>query len=226
MDGTRRHGVVGGGTVSEGALTVSRLSAAELIVLPSPEVRIGPVSFTLGPGDLLVLRGPNGCGKTTLLRTLAGLHPIESGQLAAPSAIAYVAQGAQDEEQVPLGVDEVLALVQANDGSARSRMEARHAALAEVGLDGRGARRMSTLSGGERQRARFAAALLSPAPVLLFDEATSAVDHDGEATLAALLRSRLSTAGRIAVVVTHRPDAWTESGTTTLVLPSPSRNPR
>lgn len=226
MDGPRRHGVVGGGTVSEGALTVSRLSAAELIVVPSPGVRIGPVSFTLGPGDLLVLRGPNGCGKTTLLRTLAGLHPIESGQLAVPSTVAYVAQGSEDEEQVPLGVDEVLTLVQTNAGSARSRADARHAALSDVGLEGRGARRMSTLSGGERQRARFAAALLSPAPVLLFDEATSAVDDEGEKKLADLLRSRLSTTGRIAVVVTHRPDVWTQPESTTLVLPAPCRRPR
>jgi ABC-type Mn2+/Zn2+ transport system ATPase subunit len=205
---------------------VSRLSAAELIVVPSPGVRVGPVSFVLSPGDLLVLRGPNGCGKTTLLRTLAGLHPVESGQLSAPSAVAYVAQGPQDEEQVPLGVDEVLGLMQARTGSAKSRADERRTVLVGVGLDGRGERRLSTLSGGERQRVRFAAALLSTAPLLLFDEATSAVDDEGERRLADLLGTYLSTTGRMAVVVTHRPDAWTKSSTATVVLPDPSRGHR
>ena len=66
------------------------------------------VSFTLPPGGALVLRGPNGIGKTTLLRTLAGLQPPLSGTISAPpEAIAYSAHA--DGLKATLTVTENLA---------------------------------------------------------------------------------------------------------------------
>lgn len=199
------------------------LSAAEIVLSPAPGLSIGPLSFDVAPGEVLLVRGANGTGKSTLLAALAGLVPVESGRLVVPSTAAYIPQGSDEESHVPLGVDEVLALSQSEAGSAEERRAARAATLAKVGLPNVSKRRLSSLSGGERQRVRFAAALLHPAPSILLDEATSAVDEDGERLAAKLLVDHVATTGRTAVVVTHRIDAWSATNARVLELPTPTR---
>ena len=67
-----------------------RLGVRDLAVARGGLRAVEGVSFTLSPGQALVLRGPNGIGKTTVLRTLAGLQPAVAGQIeAAPESLAY-----------------------------------------------------------------------------------------------------------------------------------------
>ncbi len=197
------------------------LHVCDLVVQPAAGVRVGPISFTLAPGEVLLLQGPNGSGKTTLLKALAGLTPVESGQITRPAGSAWVAQQPEHEGDVPLGVDEVLALNEQRTGTVAERKLRRARALEAVLLPQREHRRLATLSGGEQQRVRLAAALLSAAPLLLLDEATSAVDVTSDAMLARHMAQHLIATGRMAVIVTHRPEAW--SGLTMRSMHLPAR---
>mgnify|MGYP001549912634 CR=1 FL=1 len=71
---------------------MSLLAVHDLAVARGGMRTVEGISFTIGPGQALILRGPNGIGKTTLLRTVAGLQPPVTGRIqAAPDAIAYAA---------------------------------------------------------------------------------------------------------------------------------------
>ena len=171
----------------------------------------GPLDLAIDCGAALCVVGPNGCGKSTLLRALAGLSEPLSGQAywaqepmrlnAATwrSRIAYLGHklGHKDE----LTVAENLAIAARLEGGADSG-EARRAALARVGLDGRQALLVKRLSQGQKQRLALARLCLSRRPVWLLDEPSAALDTSAKAVLAAILDEHLGRRG-VAVVATH-----------------------
>ena len=145
---------------------------------------VSQVTFDIAVGELVALVGPSGCGKTTLLKILAGLHPIDSGEVRLGSAtqpfdpsrdIGMVFQQPLllkwrrviDNVLLPA---EILGLP-----IAESRERARHL-LALVGLQGSEDKYPYQLSGGMQQRAAIARALIHDPKLILMDEPFGALD--------------------------------------------------
>jgi ATP-binding cassette subfamily B protein/ATP-binding cassette subfamily C protein/ATP-binding cassette subfamily B multidrug efflux pump len=189
------------------------------------------VSFTLPAGRTLGLVGPTGAGKSTLLRLLLRHHAPEAGTLrwngvALPDYTLAALRGAiawvpQEAFLFSASVAENIAL--ARPGATRGQIEAA-ARLAAVhddllrlpqGYDTPVGERGVTLSGGQRQRVAIARALLADAPLLLLDDALSAVDTDTEARILKHLRE--ARVGRTVIIVSHRLSAVADADHT-LVL--------
>ena len=177
------------------------------------------VDLEVADGERLVVIGPNGAGKTSLLRSVAGLDPIDSGRVAFGDEIwDDTTTGAHlPVESRRLGVvpqrDALLTHLSVLDNVAYgprsmgvSRRASRARALAELerfGVDHLANSRPGTLSGGEAQRVAIARALAGDPSVLLFDEPTSALDLAARTTVRALLAGATTTSERPSLIVTH-----------------------
>jgi heme exporter protein A len=154
------------------------------------------VGFTLRPGAALVLRGANGAGKTTLLRTLAGLQPALSGQMAgAEDRVAYA--GHADGLKAMLSVTENLAFWARVFGLR----ETDHA-LAAFDLVPLRDRLAGQLSAGQKRRLGLARLLVTGRPLWMLDEPTVSLDAASTALFATALRAHLA-AGGSALIATH-----------------------
>ena len=173
------------------------------------------LSLSLQAGQIGCLLGASGCGKTTVLRALAGFEPLQAGRIVLDGVCLSTAQAQQPPERRGVGMmfqDYALFPhldVAANIGFGLRRLDkaARRARIAQmldlVGLPDEGAAYPHELSGGQQQRIALARAL-APAPkLLLLDEPFSNLDTDLRERLAAELRALLKTAGITALLVTH-----------------------
>lgn len=163
------------------------------------------LDLRLTPGDALVVTGKSGCGKTTLLRTLAQLWPYASGTLHCPDGdkgVMFVPQ----LSYLPLGSLRAVVNYPAMEGAIDDRT-LRHA-LVKVQLPNLITRLdevqdwAKVLSPGEQQRIAFARVLVSKPRAVFLDEATSALDEGLEFALYDLLRTELPDC--IVVSVSHR----------------------
>ena len=170
-------------------------------------VAISGVEFSLGEGQTLALLGPNGGGKTTLLRALLGeLTPL-AGTLNVAARCGTVPQTERSRLDYP-----VSALDVATMGTlprlpwwrrpGRGEREAAAAALDRVGLRALAQQTFGRLSGGQRQRVLIARALVQDAGVLLLDEPFSGLDRPSSEGLEALI-GELAGEGRGIVIATH-----------------------
>lgn len=169
------------------------------------------VSGRFPAGVLSAVVGPNGCGKTTLLKAIAGLIEPKSGRVRIAGAgrgdIAYLAQHAAFDRSFPISVREVVAMGLWPRIGGFGRVTAAHreeveAAIATVGLAGQADRLVGALSGGQLQRAMFARLIVQNAPVILLDEPFASIDAHTTADLLALM-GRWRDEGRIVVAVVH-----------------------
>jgi zinc/manganese transport system ATP-binding protein len=166
-------------------------------------------------GEFVAVLGPNGSGKTSLLRVLLGLAPLSSGTVriagAAPGRgnrrIGYIPQ--QRAIDAPLrGRDLVgLGLDGHRWGTGMSRIKKRRQrvdqALSEVGAEAFAKAPVSRLSGGEQQRLRVAQALVSDPEVLLCDEPLLSLDLASQQVVSNLIDQRRRTADSAVLFVTH-----------------------
>lgn len=174
------------------------------------------VTFELVPGESLTLRGKSGLGKSTLLRTVAGLHadPGDAVTLDGVSArahgfpswrrrVTYLAQaptmlGGTVRENLARGFSYRSAGGATFDSARAERW------LEELDLPGVLEREAATLSGGEKQRVHLVRALLGEPKVLLADEPTASLDPDGRARLLDWLDARCGE-GLSVLFVRHDP---------------------
>jgi sulfonate transport system ATP-binding protein len=133
-------------------------------------VIIRNLNLQIERGEFVALLGESGCGKTTLLRALAGLDPVQGGRIVAPRRPAVVFQEHRLLPWDTLSRNVSLGL-HAPDAQARAA-----AALAEVGLGERLDDWPRNLSGGQAQRVALARALVQEPELLLLDEPFAALD--------------------------------------------------
>ena len=185
------------------ALTVSRGGVGVLREL----------SLEVPPGTRTVLVGPSGAGKTTLLRAIAGLEPLEAGEVhlagrridglaAHRRRIAIVFQ---EPRLLPhLRVEDNVALALRAAGAGRTERRARaRARLEEVGLGGFAARRTQGLSGGEQQRVALARALCAEPDLLMLDEPLTSLDPNRREGLRRLIARVQGERGLTTLIITH-----------------------
>ena len=173
------------------------------------------VSLGLAAGEIGVLIGPSGCGKTTLLRAVAGLEPVNDGEIRLSSQVVSQAGRSVAPEERRIGmVFQDYALfphlsVERNVAFAIHQWPApeRRARVAEVlrlvGLEGSEAHFPHALSGGQQQRVALARALAPRPQLMLLDEPFSNLDVDLRERLAHEVRGILKAAGATALFVTH-----------------------
>jgi len=184
-------------------------------------VIVSDVSMEARSGELIVLRGASGSGKTTILRAMAGLDAFETGTIQvgeaqlhggkAPDAamlhrlrrsVGLVFQFHCLFEHMTALQNVMLAPVHVYRRSPREAERRARELLNELGVEARALALPRQLSGGEAQRVAIARALAVDPPVLLMDEPMASLDPSRRAELGAQLR-RLTDAGRTLMVTSH-----------------------
>lgn len=178
------------------------LDVRNLACQRGPRLLFEDVSFSLGRGEALVITGPNGTGKSSLLRILAGLLEEEAGEITHDDEMLYL--GHLDALKPQMSVMENLRFWVALFGGTGDL----HAALERFGLGHIPDLTAGVLSAGQRRRltlARFSCFLGgdSARPIWLMDEPDSALDDAGRTLLDELLKEHLSLGG-VVLAATHR----------------------
>lgn len=172
-------------------LTVSNLS-----VLRASRHLLSGVGFEVLSGQALILRGPNGLGKTTLLRTIAGLQPVYEGQVDMPEDAAVYA-GHLDGIKSTLTVRENLEFWASVFGTKTI-----DAAISAFDMGYLIDRPGGMLSAGQKRRLGLARLIVTGRPIWFMDEPTVSLDTAAVAQFGAMIQAHLERGG-VAVIATH-----------------------
>ncbi len=175
---------------------MSLLTVHDLTVARGGLRAVEGVSFSLNPGHALILKGPNGIGKTTLLRTVAGLQrPVTGTVVMADDAVAYAAHS--DGLKPSLTARENLGFWARVFGGGGI-----DAALAAMDLAALADRPAGALSAGQKRRLGLARLIVSGRPLWVLDEPTVSLDAASVARFAQVVGTHLA-AGGAALMATH-----------------------
>ncbi|HEX8495165.1 MAG TPA: cytochrome c biogenesis heme-transporting ATPase CcmA [Pyrinomonadaceae bacterium] len=170
------------------------------------------LSFSLAPGEMLEVTGPNGSGKTSLLRMLCGLLPPTAGEINWQGAnisllkeeylgqLAYL--GHTNGVKAELSALENLRIAGGLNGNRLSE-EKINAALERMGLSGQEARPIKTLSQGQQRRLALSRLLTGGKALWILDEPLTALDTDAVHLVESVLAEHLE-GGGMAVLTTHQ----------------------
>lgn len=173
------------------------------------------ISLTVEKGEYVGVIGPNGGGKSTLMKTLLGFVPVHSGSVLLfnqkvsdyKGQIGYVPQFSRVDRNFPITVEEVVCMGRMKPGiaplfrySEADRDSARQS-LNQVGLEHRRKRQIGDLSGGEFQKMLIARALTVKPELLLLDEPTSSLDVESRNEIYEIMNQLKGT--MTIVMITH-----------------------
>jgi zinc transport system ATP-binding protein len=182
-----------------------------------PPVLTG-VDLAVKAGELLAIAGPNGGGKTTLVRLALGLERADGGEVflfgepagrfSRRETLGYLAQRSQLQLDAPTTVEEVVTAGRLVAGGLLGPLKRRDRELVDeaierVGLTAVRKRPLSRLSGGQQQRAFIAKALAGSPSLLVLDEPTTGVDVESQEALAELLHRLHSELSVTILYVSH-----------------------
>jgi zinc transport system ATP-binding protein len=182
-----------------------------------PPVLAG-VDLEVEAGELIAIAGPNGGGKTTLIRLLVGLERPTEGRIELFGApvrpgkgdrrVGYLPQRAEAAVSAPITVRELVTVGRASAGGVLRALNRDDGAVVElaierVGLSDLAARPLTELSGGQRQRAFIAKALAGAPQLLILDEPSAGVDADAQADLAELVEELRRDLGVTVLFISH-----------------------
>lgn len=144
------------------------------------------VDFTLEKGSLTGVIGPNGCGKSSLLKVIAGLQKPLAGNVTVDvprrGGLSFLPQQQHLDRQFPISLQELVAAgFWGTRLTPQQRSERLQKVLEDWCLSGLEQRPLMALSGGQLQRALLARMSLAESPVLLLDEPHAALDEEGQA---------------------------------------------
>ncbi len=179
-----------------------------------PRPVIEHVNLSIRPGDFLGIVGPNGSGKTTILRALLGILSPMTGTISVADPpghrlrLGYVPQRDQIDQIMPFTVSDVVMMGRyARLGvlrrPGREDREAVSRSLRHVGIEDLAGRSYRDLSGGQRQRALIARALVAEPDILVLDEPTNGMDLTSRTSILELVRRLHRNDGMTVIMVTH-----------------------
>ncbi len=154
------------------------------------------VNLTIKDDDFLAIIGPNGGGKSTLLKIILGLLPLQSGKIEKNiknSQIGYVPQNTNLNIDFPITALEVVLMGHISSkkrifGYSKDEISCALESLNQVGMKDYANKKIGDLSGGQRQRVFIARALCSNPKIMLLDEPTASIDVQGQQEIYELLR--------------------------------------
>jgi len=160
------------------------------------------VNLSLQAGDFMVMIGPNGGGKTTLIKLMLGLLEADSGTIrmfgqppkGVSHQIGYVPQDVHINKNFPVSALDVVLMGKLKPGRGWARWPSRDdrqaalAALKQVEMDKFSDQRIGELSGGQKQRVFVARALVTDPQLLFLDEPTASIDTKGQGEFYSLLK--------------------------------------
>lgn len=178
---------------------MSLVTVQDLSIRYGARTVLSRVSLSVEPGEIVTIVGPNGSGKTSLLRAIIGaVTPIEGRvTLGLDVKIGYVPQKLHIDETLPITVSRFLKLPRPVPAA-----EIDHA-LAQAGVPDLSSSQLSRLSGGQFQRVLLARALINKPKLLLLDEATQGLDQRGSASFYQQIEKVRHDTGCAVLMISH-----------------------
>jgi len=158
---------------------------------------IQDVSFDIHRGETIGLVGPNGGGKTTLIKAILGLVQPTKGKITFLSKVqfGYLPQKTTLPLELPITVEEILAIYQANTDKGNTLLQ-------KLGLGNKKRQQLKKLSGGETQKLFLVIALASDPDIIILDEPTSNIDTQADRDLQEIIEEE-KIQNKTIIIISH-----------------------